>query len=267
MTDSPYIMDNNWVNERERLAALERNLDPGTIYALTEIGVLNGWNCLEIGAGGGSITEWLCNQVGPEGKVTATDMNTRFIDVLDYENLEVRKHNVVTEDLPTGKYDLVHARFLLAHIPERETVLVKMSQALRPGGWILVEEPDFCTEEADPIGEPSKRQLFETGMAAIRKFLHQRGMERHYGRTLFSRLKSLDLTMVRANGRCLTMQGGTPESKEMTLTMDQLQSPAIATGLITEQEYQDFRSLFDDENFCWRLYLMTSAWGQKPRLS
>ncbi len=117
MAESPYIMDNNWVNERERLAALEHNLDPGTISALTEIGVLNGWNCLEIGAGGGSITEWLCKQVGPEGKVTATDMNTRFIDVLDYENLEVRKQNVVTEDLPTGKYDLVHARFLLAHIP------------------------------------------------------------------------------------------------------------------------------------------------------
>ena len=267
MAESPYIMDNNWVNERERLAALEHNLDPGTISALTEIGVLNGWNCLEIGAGGGSITEWLCKQVGPDGKVTAIDLNTRFIGVLDYENLEVREHNVVTEDFPTGARDLVHARFLLAHLPERESVLAKMSQTLRPGGWILVEEPDFSTEGADPKGETCQRQLFETGMAAIRMFQHQRGMERHYGSILFSRLKSLGLTRVRAHGRCLTMQGGTPESMEITFTVDQLQAPAIATGLISEQEYRDFRSLFDDANFCWRMYLMTSAWGQKPRLS
>ena len=146
-------------------------MDPGTINALKAIGVSSGWDCLEVGAGGGSIAEWLCKNVGPEGKVTAVDLNTRFIDVLEYANLEARKLNAVTEDLPRREYDLVHARFLLAHLPERESVSVKLSQTLRPGWWILVEEPDFGTEEPDPTGEASMRRLFKAGMAAIHKHL------------------------------------------------------------------------------------------------
>ena len=55
MSESNYMLDNEWINERERFDAIERNLDPGTIYALTEIGVSSGWACLEVGAGGGSI--------------------------------------------------------------------------------------------------------------------------------------------------------------------------------------------------------------------
>jgi len=149
----------------------EHNLDPGTINALDAIGVSSGCDCLEVGPGGGSIAEWLCTKIGPEGKVTAVDLNTRLIDVLEYANLEARKLNVVTEDLPRREYDLVHPRFLLAHLPERESVLAKLSQTLWPGGWILVEEPDFGTEEPDPSGEASMRRLFKAGMAAIHKHL------------------------------------------------------------------------------------------------
>ena len=109
-------------------------MDPGTINALDAIGVSSGWDCLEVGASGGSIADRLCTKVGLEGKVTAVDLNTRLIDVLEYANLEARKLNVVTEDLPRSEYDLVHARFLLAHLPERESVLAKLSQTLWPGG-------------------------------------------------------------------------------------------------------------------------------------
>jgi len=147
-------------------------LDPGTINALDAIGVSSGWDCLEVGASGGSIADRLCTKVGPEGKVTAVDLNTRLIDVLEYANLEARKLNVVTEDLPRSEYDLVHARFLLAHLPERESVLAKLSQTLWPWReWILVEEPDFGTEEPDPSGEASMRRLFKPGTAAIHKHL------------------------------------------------------------------------------------------------
>ena len=82
---------------------------------------------------------------------------------------------------------------------------------------------------------------------------------------LFSKLNSLGLIGVKANGRSITLQGGTPESKETALTMEQLQAPAVGTGLISDQDYLTFRALFDDEGFYWRMYLMTSAWAQKPK--
>lgn len=263
MSESNYMLDNDWINERERFDAIERNLDPGTIHALTEIGVSSGWNCLEVGAGGGSITEWLCKRVGPEGTVTALDLNTRFVATLDYANLEARVQNVVTEDVPKEEYQLVHSRFTLAHIPERDSVLVKMVQAVRPGGWILIEEPDFSTEGVVPESEGSKRQLFESGIASIKEFQRQRGMDIYYGHALFGKLNSLGVTNVRSVGRSLTVQGGTPESREVALTMEQLQAPAIATNVISEPDYLEFRSLFDDEDFYFRMYMMVSTWGQK----
>ncbi len=58
-------MDNGWVYERERLAALEHNVDPGTINALDANGGSSGWDCLEVGAGDGTIAEWLCKKSKP----------------------------------------------------------------------------------------------------------------------------------------------------------------------------------------------------------
>lgn len=100
MPNESYVLDNEWVHARERLSIFERLEDPGTIERLNEIGVGEGWHCLEVGGGGGSIAEWLCKCVGPTGRVVATDINTRFLDALDYPNLEVLEHNVVADKFP-----------------------------------------------------------------------------------------------------------------------------------------------------------------------
>ena len=121
----PYLLDNAWQDARRRLALLERWLDPGTIHQLQTLGVRAGWRCLTVGAGGGSITEWLCRQVGPSGHVVATDINTRFLEALEYPNLEVRRHDILTDDLEPAVFDLVHVRFVLMHLADP-------SQAVRP---------------------------------------------------------------------------------------------------------------------------------------
>ncbi len=43
---------------------------------------------------------------------------------------------------PKGQFDLVHARLVLVHVPEREAALDAMVAALRPGGWLFVEDAD-----------------------------------------------------------------------------------------------------------------------------
>ena len=69
----PYLFTHEDKAERERLAAIEAAANPFTIECLEKIAVGEGWRCLEIGAGAGSIAEWLCRRVGPNGKVVATD--------------------------------------------------------------------------------------------------------------------------------------------------------------------------------------------------
>src|SRR5947208_2913236 len=99
-----YAFDNAWRQARERLALLETCLDPATTRHMTALGVGAGWTCLDVGAGGGSIAQWLCSRVGAGGQVVATDVDTRFLDALTAPNLEVRRHNVVTDPLPPATF-------------------------------------------------------------------------------------------------------------------------------------------------------------------
>ncbi len=49
------------------------------------------------------------------------------------------------DDLPTAQFDLIHARLVLIHIPAREAVLERLVTALRPGGWLVIEDFDVLS--------------------------------------------------------------------------------------------------------------------------
>jgi 2-polyprenyl-3-methyl-5-hydroxy-6-metoxy-1,4-benzoquinol methylase len=98
------------------------------------LGLTSGWQCLELGAGAGSIACWLAARVGPSGQVVATDIDPRFLQDLKLPNLEVRRHDIRTDALEREAYDLVHCRNLLVHLPDPEQMARRMVAALRPGG-------------------------------------------------------------------------------------------------------------------------------------
>jgi SAM-dependent methyltransferase len=128
--------------ERTRLRLLEEWADPNTIRHLGQVGVGPGWRCLEVGAGAGSVARWLAAEVGPSGLVVASDLNPRFLDDVP-ANVEVRRHDIVDDDLDVGAFDLVHSRLLLMHLTDAERALEKMVRALKPGGWLVTEEADW----------------------------------------------------------------------------------------------------------------------------
>src|SRR5689334_15849917 len=103
--------------ELSRLRLLEAIYDPYSQRALGFAGIEPGWNCLELGAGAGSIATWLSHAVGPGGAVVAIDLDPRFLVDLP-ANVEVRAVDVRHGDISDG-YDLIHARCLLQHLTER----------------------------------------------------------------------------------------------------------------------------------------------------
>ena len=72
-----------------------------------------GARCLEIGGGRGSIARWLCEYVGPKGRVTATDLETGFLSELSLPNLDVLRHDVTRDEFPESSFELVHVRAVL----------------------------------------------------------------------------------------------------------------------------------------------------------
>src|SRR5262249_16802113 len=128
--------------ERERLALLTRIADPITTRRLTELGVRPGWRCLEVAAGDGSVARWLASRGGPRGGVVAADPNPPFLDGHGLANFGVRRHNALADDLEAAHSALVPCRALLMPPPDPVRALRRLVSAVRPGGWLLVEEAD-----------------------------------------------------------------------------------------------------------------------------
>ena len=106
----------------EQFDALQTVLDPLTTARLTELGIAPGARCWEAGAGGGSIARWLADRVGPAGLVVATDRDTS--QLRPSGNLHVDRHDLREHSVPDGgPFDLVHARLVLLHLPQRREIL------------------------------------------------------------------------------------------------------------------------------------------------
>ena len=83
MTDAArhYAFPHGGADERRRLELFAERLDPLTVRRIT-LDLAPGAQCLKVGGGRGSIARWLCEHVGPAGRVTATDLETGFLSEL-----------------------------------------------------------------------------------------------------------------------------------------------------------------------------------------
>jgi SAM-dependent methyltransferase len=252
-----YFSDHQWPGERRRLTLLEERYDPGTIRRLVEIGVGRVWSCLEVGAGAGSIARWLAHRVGPTGRVVATDLDIRFFDATE-ANLKVWRHDISCDPLPTAEFDLVHVRWLLDLLPDREASVEKLIAALRPGGWLLVEEPDMFPTAAESSEE--YRQLMEATAALLQSV----GANHQWARTLPTMLTAAGLIGVGAEADVDIFQGGSPMAEFRQLGLAQLREALLQTGVITEVELSNGAAYLSDSSH-WLMGLASvAAWGQKP---
>jgi SAM-dependent methyltransferase len=255
-----YPLDNEWEGARERLSLLEALFDPWTIRILEKIGVGEGWRCLEIAAGGGSIAEWLCRQVGSNGHVVATDLEPRLLEAISASNLEVWRHDIVREPLPEGAFDLVHGRAVLGFLPHPAEAIRKMAAALKPGGWLLVESGDSVSAIPDPSMTPAATALSRKGRDAMLSVLDYDG---EYGRHLYHDVSTRGIEDLQAEGFVAMQVGGTPSARFWKITLEQVQDQILEAGLLTSMELDDYRSLLESPEYRWFTPMMMSVWGRR----
>jgi 2-polyprenyl-3-methyl-5-hydroxy-6-metoxy-1,4-benzoquinol methylase len=260
MAEYKYPLSNEWKGARERLSLLEAMFDPWTIRNLRKIGVREGWNCLEVGGGGGSIAEWLCRQVGSSGHVVATDLEPRFLEAINLSNLEVWRHDILREPLPEGAFDLVHARSVLPFLPQPAETISKMAAALKPGGWLLLEAGDNASAMPDPFMTPAAIMLSKKGLDAV---LRHVGYDKQYGRHLYHDASVNGIGDLQAEGFVTMQIGGTPSARFLKITLEQVQDQILEAGLLTAAELEDYRSLLESPEFRWFTPIMMSVWGRR----
>jgi SAM-dependent methyltransferase len=235
-TETLYTFENSGSQAATRFSALAEIFDPGTIRHLSEIGVGSGWHCLEVGAGGGSIAAWLCDRVGGNGQVIATDIDTRFLEPLNRSNLEVRRHDITLDPLPEAEFDLVHFRLVLGHLPNRDEILGRLVTALRPGGWLLAEE--FDSWSLRPDGSINDAETSLKAFAAMQSVLGRHGFDGYYGRRLVARLRAHHLAEILAEGRVFIYEGGTSGANLTHAGISQTRNEMIDAGAISPAEIE-----------------------------
>jgi hypothetical protein len=260
--DEGYLLDNRQDEAGQRFAALADLFDPSTFRHLSALGVGPGRRVWEVGAGGPSVPDWLARQTAPDGEVLATDVDTAWIGgPAPRPNLRVLRHDVGVDPPPDGPFDLVHARLLLVHVPQRDRALAAMVAVLRPGGRLVVEEADpalqplLCLEESGPA-----EQLANRLKAAFRQLMADRGVDLAYGRTLPRRLREAGLVDVSADA-CFPITGPACVDLERA-TIRQIRERLLDAGLATAEEIE--QHLGNLPMLDLATSPMITAWGRKP---
>ncbi|NJP11448.1 MAG: methyltransferase domain-containing protein [Leptolyngbyaceae cyanobacterium RU_5_1] len=256
MPELKYIFnDSEHSRELERLRAIEEVFDPASRKRLLAAGLSTGWQCLEVGAGAGSIMRWMADVVGESGRVTAVDTDTRFLESAGLSNVEVFNADVRHLDIENGTFDLVHSRYVLIHIADFDVVLQKMLGLLKPGGWIVIEEPDFSTARAI-VGDKAECESVTRLNQAIFQMFANRGIDCSLGVRLPSIFQKLGLQEFFVENDVPLSKGGSGVARVMRMSAEQLAEKYVATGKVSYEDIQRY-SAFSESPDSWAVYYST----------
>jgi SAM-dependent methyltransferase len=260
---SHYPFDNAAPQAGDRFANLSALYDEVTCRHLDRFGIGAGWSCLEVGAGGGSIARFMSERVGASGHVVATDINTDWIAGALPANVELRRHDIGIDPLPETAFDLVHARAVLTFVAERRTALKRMIAALKPNGWLLVEElvPPL-TESWDGPDDPDVA-LARKARRAIMEMVRRSGGDLTFLQELPGYLTAAGLTDFGAEGYFIPYRTSAVAGLTKA-NIEQLGDAILEAGLMDAAELGRYRAILE-RPVCFYPASMAliSVWGRR----
>lgn len=259
-SDGTYTFDNGAPDAIPQMRALESFLDPITMRRLARPVLRLGSTCWEVGAGGGSMARRIARTVGGHGSVLATDIDPTHL-VAD-GNLRVRRHDVRADPPPGDAFDLIHARLVLLHLPERRRVLRTLVGALAPDGWLVVEEFD-CTTPVRVLTAPSDdaAKLFAQVMDTMMGVLQDHGADLGWAQDVHTEMTLAGLADVDTVTHSQSWAGGSSGTSLYETNSRQLEPDLLAAGL-SPQQLTAFRRLVRDPAFAVMSYHFVSTRGR-----
>ena len=128
--------------------------------------------------------------------MTAVDIDLRFLTDMP-DNVEVRALDIREDEVEAGASDLVHCRALLMHLPDPAETLTKLAAALRPGGLLLAEEPDFGLFHYG--GHPDSLEMSEIAHRTFDTMKEAGIFNAQFGRSLPALLSECGLALLGSN--------------------------------------------------------------------
>lgn len=259
-----YPFDNTAPQAGERFAGLAGLYDHVTFRHLEALGIQAGWRCLEVGAGGGSVARFMSEQVGTTGSVLATDIDPRWLTDLQ-ANVDVRVHDIGTDTLPGSEFDVVHARAVLCFVAHRDAAVARMVAALKPGGWLLLEElVPLTTGALHPIDD-GDAELLRAARAATFELMRRRGADPTLARILPRVLRDAGLTDLGGEGFFVPVRSAATVRLASAHFM-QVRDELVEEGLLSSEELDRCFAVLERSDLLPSSLPMISVWGRRAAL-
>jgi SAM-dependent methyltransferase len=250
-----------------RLNLLARTMGPTTRAHLDDAGIREGMTCIDVGCGGGHVTQVLAEMVGPSGRVVGIDFDpvklaaaTAEAEGAGFGNIEFRAADVLQWREPST-YDVVYGRFILSHVPDSAGLLANMRDALRPGGVVVLEDIDFSGGFCHPENDGYRRYS-----ELYRAVVERRGGDANLGKRLFELCCAAGFDDVRVRVVHLVHTGHQPEKAMALITLQNIVSSVLSESLATESELQtdiaNLEAFTNDPSSLIGLPRVFQVWGR-----
>jgi SAM-dependent methyltransferase len=253
-----YVLDHHQQGERQRLALMSRLLDPLHRRHIAELGAAGpGARTLEVGCGNGSVSAWLAGQVAPGGQAVAVDIDLSLADA-DVPGLKFRQGDILAGPVEPGDYDLVTARAVLHHVGDVAAAVANLVASARPGGAILLIEPDFLPVS---VADPAEVRAFWDGWLA---WSREQNIDYFVGRKLPPMLSGLGLADVTAAAETALYHGGSPWAVYWRETIIELRPRLLASGQLDGRLIDAFLARCEDPSWWTQTIAFTAVAARRP---
>lgn len=255
---SEYVLGHHLKGEGMRLALMSELLDPMHRRHIEALEIIKpGARTLEVGCGNGSISAWLADRISPGGKAVAFDLDLSLIEVR-VPNLELRQGDIVAGPVEPGSFDLVTARAVLHHVADAQAAIKNLVASVRPGGALLLIEPDFLPVS---VAEPPEVRAFWAEWLA---WSRERGIDYRIGRDLARRLAALGLTQLSGTAETAIYNGGSRWADYWAETITELRDDLITSGKVNDALVDTFLDHCADSNWWTETIAFTVVQGRAP---
>lgn len=256
--------------ESVRLQRQADELAADSATLLDRVGLRPGQSAIDLGCGPRGILDLLAGRVSPEGRVVGLDadpahtaMAAEFATGRGLSGVEIITADARRTGLPSGSFDLVHARTLLVNVPEPARVVAEMARLTRPGGWVMSMEPDSEYAMCYPPN-PAFTRLCEIFPLVFGR----NGADHTIGRRVPELLRQVGLEDVGVEARVQMYPPGNTRRTNRLELVRSMRPQILEMGLIGEAELDELdaaaRAHLDDPHTVAVFGLLFLAWGRKP---
>ncbi|MFF4850896.1 class I SAM-dependent methyltransferase [Streptomyces sp. NPDC001194] len=244
-------------DDRIDLGAL--TYDDMTLDRLRALGAGPGWSCLDVGAGTGTVARRLIEEAGVT-RVLAVDRDVRFLAARPLPGLDLLEADAVAPDFdPGGRFQLVHARFVLMHLPSWRRMIDRLCDLLADDGVLVLSDAVDLTGRSAPPSPYTR--VMEAMWQGLRDTI---GTDISWVPQYPQHLRDAGLVSVAAEIRVPPLTPDSPISRFWVGTWGRAREAMVATGLVDESTIEEAVRYLGSADCAALSPGMITAWGRRP---